>query len=78
MSAKEREGMSTQATGTRRGLVKKIGKAALAVPPAVTMIMAATRKPAKADPPYWAPAHGWRKKTGNTDWAGSPGSRGKK
>ncbi len=62
MSPKEREGTATQATEARRRLMKNIGKAALAIPPAVTMILAATSKPAKATPPYWAPAHGWRRR----------------
>ncbi len=47
----------------RRAFLKKAGKAALAAPPAVSLIMAATSKPAKAVPPYWAPAFGLQKKT---------------
>ena len=65
MSSKEGEGTSREPGENRRGFMKNIGKAALAAPPAVTMIMAATSKPAKATPPYWAPAHGWRRNTGN-------------
>ena len=65
MSDKERQDTARESVETRRGLIRKVGKAALAAPPTVTMIMSATSKPAKATPPYWAPAHGWRRRTGN-------------
>ena len=65
MSKKERDNRAKEIVETRRRLIRNVGKAALAAPPAVTMIMAAASKPAKATPPYWAPAHGWRRKTGN-------------
>lgn len=66
MSDKEPQDTARETVETRRGLLRNLGKAALAVPPTVTMIMAATSRPAKAKPPYWAPAHGyWRKRNGN-------------
>ena len=77
MSQTPRDDRAAPRSEARRAFLKKAGKAALAAPPAVTLIMAATSKPAKATPPYWAPAHGWRENTGNTNWIGFPGSRGK-
>lgn len=49
------EDAAAERPDTRRDLMKKIGRAALAVPPAVTLIMAATSRPARAQPPYGLP-----------------------
>ena len=55
MSQVKVEDTAAEHPETRRDLMKKIGRAALAVPPAVTLIMAATSRPARAQSPYGLP-----------------------
>jgi hypothetical protein len=49
---------------SRRKFLTKVSKAALAGPPTVALILTAGSRPSEAVPPYHAPAHGWRRKTG--------------
>lgn len=55
MSNLERDETEAHRAESRRGFLKNVGKAALAAPPAVSMIIAATSKPADAAPPYGVP-----------------------
>ena len=78
MAQIDRDNRAASLSEGRRAFLRRAGRAALAAPPSMTLIMAAATKPVKATPPYWAPANGWRDITGNTDWIGYPGSRGDK